>query len=222
MKFLHREYPGPDVLRKYDFNTQTWDDVTSSDKREIWLELVKMQGKTCAYCERKIDLNKAGDKHIEHFKRKGLHRELTFNWANLFGSCGEKQRCGFYKDKQNYNEDDLLKADELDPNGFFLFVSSGDVIVKPHIDERSKKIAEVTLAVFNLNPTNGGVKAERRSALAKGMGTMKEYIKIAQDLINSGDDIEDVRQYIKDSYYEYIEKMDFMSAKKHVFETFLP
>ncbi|HGF5952499.1 retron system putative HNH endonuclease [Escherichia coli] len=121
MKFLRRIYPGPNVLSSYDFNTQTWDDVSSSDKKDIWVDLVKMQGKVCAYCERKINLTKEGDKHIEHFKRKGIHRELTFNWENLFGSCGEKQRCGFYKDKQEYNEGDLLKADEMDPEDFFCF-----------------------------------------------------------------------------------------------------
>lgn len=219
MKFLRREYPGPEVLLKYDFNTQNWDNVSSSDKREIWTELVKMQGKVCAYCERKIDFNKAGDKHIEHFKRKGIYKELTFDWGNLFGSCGERKRCGFYKDKQKYNDDDLLKADVQNPNDFLLFVSSGEVVVKPDITERSKKIAEVTLTVFNLN---GEVKAERRSAIEKGMSTMKNYIEIAHELINSGDDINIVREYVRDSYYEQIDKMEFMSARKHVFEAFLP
>ena len=204
MKFLRRIYPGPNVLSSYDFNTQTWDDVSSSDKKDIWVDLVKMQGKVCAYCERKINLTKEGDKHIEHFKRKGIHRELTFNWENLFGSCGEKQRCGFYKDKQEYNEGDLLKADEMDPEDFFVFIYSGDVIVKPEINERNKVIAEVTLRVFNLNPT------------------IKGYVKIAQDLIDSGEDAEEVRQYVRDEYYEKISQMDFKTARKHVFEAFLP
>lgn len=222
MKFLRRIYPGPNVLSSYDFNTQTWDDVSSSDKKDIWVDLVKMQGKVCAYCERKINLTKEGDKHIEHFKRKGIHRELTFNWENLFGSCGEKQRCGFYKDKQEYNEGDLLKADEMDPEDFFVFIYSGDVIVKPEINERNKVIAEVTLRVFNLNSENGGVKAERRNVLEKGLGTIKGYVKIAQDLIDSGEDAEEVRQYVRDEYYEKISQMDFKTARKHVFEAFLP
>ncbi|CUZ43906.1 TIGR02646 family protein [Serratia marcescens] len=222
MKHLHRVHPGPDVLRKYDCKTQTWDDVSSSDKKAIWVELVKMQGKVCAYCERKIDLHKEGDKHIEHFKRKGSHKGLTFDWGNLFGSCGEKKRCGFYKDKQEYNESDLLKADVLDPNDFFLFIYSGDVVVKPGVNAQSKKIAEVTLSVFNLNPKYGGVKAERRSALEKGMSAMMGYIKIAQELIESGGDVDGVSQYVRDCYYEHIEKMDFISARKHVFDAFLP
>ncbi|WP_440482014.1 retron system putative HNH endonuclease [Serratia marcescens] len=86
MKHLHRVHPGPDVLRKYDCKTQTWDDVSSSDKKAIWVELVKMQGKVCAYCERKIDLHKEGDKHIEHFKRKGSHKGLTFGNPPIFWS----------------------------------------------------------------------------------------------------------------------------------------
>lgn len=222
MKFLRRIFPGPSVLSGYDFNTQTWDDISSSDKKAIWVDLVKMQGKLCAYCERKINLTKEGDKHIEHFKRKGTHRELTFDWGNLFGSCGEKQRCGFYKDKQKYNEGDLLKADVMDPEDFFIFIYSGDVIVKPGINNRNKEIAEVTLRVFNLNPETGGVKAERRNVLEKGIGTIKGYIKIAQDLIESGEDAEEVRQYVRDEYYEQISQMDFITARKHVFEAFLP
>ncbi|MBN3066647.1 TIGR02646 family protein [Pectobacterium brasiliense] len=222
MKFLQRKYPGPSVLNKYDFNTQVWGDVPSSDRRKIWVDLIEMQGKVCAYCERKIDLNKEGDKHIEHFKRKGVHRELTFEWGNLFGSCGDRQRCGFYKDKQDYIVDDLLKADVLNPEEYFLFIYSGDVIVRPEASERMKKIAEVTLRVFNLNPENGGVKAERRSAIEKGMKTMMEYIKIAQELIECGGDPEEVRQYVRDDYYDEISKIDFMTARKHVFEAFLP
>ncbi|MGQ9885280.1 hypothetical protein ACT4IN_16135 [Serratia marcescens] len=105
---------------------------------------------------------------------------------------------------------------------FFLFIYSGDVVVKPGVNAQSKKIAEVTLSVFNLNPKYGGVKAERRSALEKGMSAMMGYIKIAQELIESGGDVDGVSQYVRDCYYEHIEKMDFISARKHVFDAFLP
>lgn len=33
MKHLHRVHPGPDVLRKYDCKTQTWDDVHHQIKK---------------------------------------------------------------------------------------------------------------------------------------------------------------------------------------------
>lgn len=222
MKYLQRELPGPDVLAKYDYNNHTWDDVSSHDKKEIWRHLVQMQGKVCAYCERKIDLHKEGDKHIEHFKRKGIHRELTFSWPNLFGSCGEQKRCGFYKDKQKYNETELLKVDEIDPEDFFVFLYSGDVIVKEGISGRNQVMAEVTLRVFNLNPQVGGVKAERRNVIEKDINTIKGYVKIAKELIESGEDVEEVRQCVREEYYNHISQMEFRTARKHVFDAFLP
>lgn len=222
MKLLHRHTPGPKVLNNYNHDLHDWSSLSSKDKREIWVELVKMQGKACAYCERKIDLYKEGDKHIEHFKRKGKYKELTFDWVNLFGSCGEKDRCGFYKDKQSYNESHLLKADETDPNDFFHFSLTGDVIPRPNLSPQQNIIASETLRVFNLNPSNGGVKSERASTLSKGLKTIKMYASMAQSLIDSGEKLEEVRKYILEDYLSSIESHEFYTAHRHVFETFLP
>lgn len=38
----------------------------------------------CAFCERKVEISTA---HIEHFKPKSLHVDLTFDWNNLLYSC---------------------------------------------------------------------------------------------------------------------------------------
>ncbi|UYK97770.1 retron Ec78 anti-phage system effector HNH endonuclease PtuB [Pantoea stewartii] len=222
MKYLHRHIPGPEVLNNYDHTSQDWSALSSGDKKEIWVELVKMQGKTCAYCERKIDLHKLGDKHIEHFKRKGIYKELTFDWINLFGSCGEKNRCGFFKDKQTYNEAHLLKADETDPNDFFHFSVTGDVIPRANLSPQKKIIADETLRVFNLNPSNGGVKSERASSLSKSLKTIKEYVGLAISLIESGDEIEGVREYIREEYLSLIKTREFYTAHRHVFESLLP
>ncbi|MBN3214581.1 retron Ec78 anti-phage system effector HNH endonuclease PtuB [Pectobacterium polaris] len=222
MKYLHRHIPGPEILNNFDHKLHDWSSLTSNDKKEIWIELIKMQGKTCAYCERKIDLHKLGDKHIEHFKRKGIYKELTFDWMNLFGSCGEKNRCGFFKDKQNYDEAHLLKADETDPNDFFHFSLTGDVVPRPNLSPNNELIAVETLRVFNLNPSNGGVKSERASSLSKGLKTIREYVGMAQSLIDSGEKAEDVREYIREEYFSLIKSHEFFTAHRHVFETFLP
>lgn len=221
MKQLKRIQPGPQVLDKFDFNSDDWNKLTSSDKKEIWVELVKMQGKVCAYCERKIDLFKAGDKHIEHFKRKGIHKSLTFDWGNLFGSCGERNRCGFYKDKQSYMEANLLKADEANPDDYFIFSSTGELSIKSNLPAQLKIVASETIRVFNLNPISGGVKSERRSSLQKSLASIKQYVKIAEDLINAGEDIVSTRQMVRDDYYNLIHNREFSTAHKHVFESFL-
>lgn len=227
MKYLSRQTPGPLVLNKYDYRKDDWDSLSSSDKKEIWEELIKMQGKLCAYCEKKIDHHKKPDKnkterHIEHFYRKGVYKNLTFEWSNLFGSCGELQRCGFYKDKQKYNDDDLIKVDKQNPDDFFRFFESGDVQIKTGLSQQDHKMAEVTLRVFNLNPSTGGVKAERRRAIESSMTLIKELVGYASELIDSKCEIEEVRCMIFEEFNERVQDRCFTTAIKHVFENRMP
>ncbi|MGX5152698.1 retron Ec78 anti-phage system effector HNH endonuclease PtuB [Enterobacter hormaechei] len=227
MKYLSRQAPGPLVLNKFNFDKDDWDSLSSSDKREVWEEIIKMQGKLCAYCEKKIDHHKKpennrAERHIEHFYRKGVYKDLTFEWSNLFGSCGELQRCGFYKDKQKYDDADLIKADERDPDDFFRFFESGDVQIKSGLDRQERKMAEVTLRVFNLNPSSGGVKAERRSAIESSMTLIKELVGYASQLINSQCQVEEVRTMIFEEFNERVKDRCFTTAIKHVFENRMP
>lgn len=53
MKYLSRQMPGPSVLNKFDYRRDDWNSLSSNDKKEIWEEIIKMQGKLCAYCEKK-------------------------------------------------------------------------------------------------------------------------------------------------------------------------
>lgn len=221
MRFLVRPVDGPAILRNFNHQNDDWDTLSSAHKRLIWVELKKMQGNLCAYCERRIDFKKEGDKHIEHFLRKGIHPHLTFAWENLFGSCGEKQRCGFFKDKQDYSESDLLKMDELNPELYFRFFYNGDVEIRPNIGPRMSHVAQVTLKVFNLKPNAGGVRAERNAAINRGIKSIKIYANIARQLIEEGADVADARDLVRDEYYESIKNHEFLTAHKHVFEDFL-
>ncbi|CAM6724867.1 TIGR02646 family protein [Salmonella enterica] len=227
MKYLSRQMPGPSVLNKFDYRRDDWNSLSSNDKKEIWEEIIKMQGKLCAYCEKKIEHHKSGGKnkverHIEHFYRKSYYKNLTFEWSNLFGSCGEPQRCGFYKDKQKYNDDDLIKADRQNPDVFFHFLENGDVHIREGLNEKEHKMAEVTLRVFNLNPSSGGVKAERRRAIELSMTLIKELVGCASQLIESGCEIEDVRSMVFDEFKKNVKDRCFTTAIKHVFENRMP
>lgn len=227
MKYLSRQAPGPLVLSKYDFTKDDWDSLPSKDKKEIWEEIIKMQGKLCAYCEKKIDHhrkpgNKKIERHIEHFYRRENNKSLTFEWSNLFGSCGELQRCGFYKDKQKYDDAELIKADERNPDDFFRFFESGDVQIKSGLDKQDHKMAEVTLRVFNLNPSTGGVKAERRRAIKSSMTLITELVGYASELINSKCKVEDVRCMISEEFNEKVQDRCFTTAIKHVFQNRMP
>lgn len=226
MKLLSRHLPGPSVLKNYDYNSNDWGCLSSSDKKQIWTEIIKMQGNLCAYCEKKIPHNAARNKkavrHIEHFLKKGEHKELTFEWGNLFGSCGETNRCGFYKDKQKYNDDELIKADKEDPDNFFHFSETGEVEIKPDLKQNNKKKAEVTLRVFNLNPPNGGVKAERRRVIQSNLPLIKNLVDIASNLLTSGENIDDVRCLVFEEFHEAIRERSFPTAIRHVFENRMP
>ncbi|HBT4785313.1 TPA: TIGR02646 family protein [Klebsiella variicola subsp. variicola] len=226
MKHLIRKVNGPAVLSNYNHTNHDWDSLSSDDKRAIWEDLIEMQGKLCAYCEKKIDHTRAeriaAVRHIEHFYRKGQHKELTFEWSNLFGSCGELNRCGFYKDKQKYEEGDLIKADIRDPEVYFFFFENGGVGVREGLNTHDKKMAEVTLRVFNLNPATGGVKAERRDAIRKSMTLINKYVEIATDLITSGENVNEVRSMVVEEFCDEIKERCFITAIKHAFENRLP
>ena len=161
----------PACLDKYDWNTQTWDNLIGQDKKTIRLTLQSMQGQQivdddsddeqpfilglrCAYCESQV----YHGGHIEHFRRKNpLHfPQLTFEWTNLFIACDSKEHCGHYKDRSkapSYNPDDLIKPDEHDPDDYLYFHSSGEVRVR-HRDgmtEHDRRRGDETIRVFHLN-----------------------------------------------------------------------
>lgn len=208
----------PKVLSEFDFNLHTWDDFKPKHKRIVWESLFEMQGEKCAYCENSIDPNKDGDKHIEHFLRKGLHKELTFNWDNLFGSCCIGECCGKYKDKQKYSEDDLIKMDIEDPEKYFIFTSSGSIIVRDNLSENDKKRASETLRVFHLNPRRGGLRAQRANIISSHKYMADAMISFMVDIkkdIQDGNEKEELLLLALDEYMENVKKLPFSTALKH-------
>jgi uncharacterized protein (TIGR02646 family) len=119
-----------------------------------------MQGTYCCYCEIFFNVDNKDpdnwDRHIEHFYAKSKHSDKTFDWDNLFGSCGrepEKNKiptCGHYKDNQDSS--DLIKPDRDDPSDFLKFSATGRVEVKSNLTEESqRKRAKTTIEILNLN-----------------------------------------------------------------------
>jgi uncharacterized protein (TIGR02646 family) len=158
--------PAPACLARYSPDTDTWDNVSSEDRREIRAALEQMQGQRCAYCESWIA---AHGQHIEHFRRKNPKHfpERSFAWENLFWSCDELESCGHFKDRkgQPYNPDDLIKPDEDDPDEFLYFHSRGDVRLRPRLDAAKAHRAGETIRVFNLQRSE--LQALRRGAVAR-------------------------------------------------------
>lgn len=165
MKRLDRStVPAPPCLANYDHATHTWDDI-GHDKAEIRAHLAQLQGELCAYCEG--DLNLLG-KHIEHFRRKGLHPHLTFAWANLYWSCDQTDSCGHFKDHGAgpYNPNDLVEPCVHDPGWFFRFRSDGTIQIRYGLSAADRKRAEETLRVFNLQQEFGRLRNMRKAVAA--------------------------------------------------------
>ncbi|TLS83012.1 TIGR02646 family protein [Photobacterium damselae subsp. damselae] len=178
MRKLNRDtIQSPACLEEYDYHIQSWDDFGGSCKKQLRAALVKLQGipgvttedaaeygVRCAYCEGAIH----HEGHIEHFRRKNPAHfpELTFEWTNLFLSCGSKKHCGHYKDRpkgSGYNVDDLLKPDIHDPDAYLFFHSSGKVAPRSRLEDSDIRMATETIRVFGLD--NGTLPSERARAV---------------------------------------------------------
>ncbi|WP_433924673.1 retron Ec78 anti-phage system effector HNH endonuclease PtuB [Vreelandella sp. 21] len=164
MKKLYRPEIGPACLNTFDHNIHVWSSM--KNKKQVWEKLEEMQDGFCCYCE---SFAYKGNGHIEHFFHKGEDRNgyspykhLTFNWENLFGSCGLDggDRCGHYKDKKgqsgpgDYNPCDIIKPDLDNPEDFFEYLPTGIISVKESLSCNDKKRANETLRVLNLNSLN--------------------------------------------------------------------
>lgn len=167
----------PLCLAGYDHLVHSWKCLDALCKQQVRMALVNSQRSTdlaaevteygvlCAYCEGAI----YAEGHIEHFRRKNPQHfpELTFQFSNLFLVCGAKDHCGHYKDGPAtlaYSTDDLIKPDEMKPEHYLYFHSSGEVRPQERISPEDKHIAAETIRVLGLN--NGSLPNARKKALS--------------------------------------------------------
>lgn len=155
----------PACLTTYDYQIQNWDNLDAECKHLLRAALVKMHGipgvttpesneygLRCAYCENRI----YHEGHIEHFRRKNPDHfpQLTFDWTNLFLSCGSHDHCGHYKDRPNapkYDPNQLIKPDEHDPERYLYFHSNGEVRARRALNNSDLHRATETIRVFGLD-----------------------------------------------------------------------
>lgn len=165
MHKLDRPMPAPACLAAYHHAREAWADLRSEDKRALRAALVQMQGDPrigtvagarehglrCAYCEGRV--LHAG--HIEHFRRKALFPQLTFDWDNLFLACGSDRHCGHFKDRKDapaYDAAQLIKPDVDQPDDYLYFHASGEVRVRGDLtDPAARERASETIRVFGLD-----------------------------------------------------------------------
>jgi uncharacterized protein (TIGR02646 family) len=149
------------ILEQYKTENKKWENLQSTDKKLkklLWSAIEKMQGTYCCYCEIFFNVDKKDprhlDRHIEHFYAKSKYSDKTFDWDNLFGSCGRRggSTCGHHK--KDRDSSDLIKPDHDNPADFLQFSSTGKVEAKSNLDDCQRTRAKTTIEILNLNEQN--------------------------------------------------------------------
>lgn len=189
----------PACLKNYSHLIEKWDSLNSVCRKELRQAVMGMQRSPvtgvvlCAYCEGAIH-NEIG--HIEHFRPKGFTSfpELTFEWTNLFFSCESSKHCGHYKDRpgaEAYSFDYLIKPDEVDPEKYLYFHSSGEVRERAGLYSDQTRIASETIRVFGLN------SASLRDSRFKALSAYQKIISEDLDEISMWSE-EDRNSYLQE------------------------
>lgn len=211
MRKLERGANAPGWLAQRQHDTHPWS-PTNPEKDAIWAELDRMQGGRCAYCEADISTQKS--RHIEHFAARARHKELTFAWDNLFGSCVRRESCGTYKDGTQaapYDWTELIKPDVHNPDQYLLFVADGTIVPLPGLSEADLKRAKETLRVFNLDAEWGELRKEREKAIKAEKDAYEEIFAIWQ----AAPDVLDLDEAMS-AFFAEVEKRPFCTAIRHV------
>lgn len=164
-----------------------YDDLRRTEKEEIRVALLTIQGERCAYCERRTGSD-SNDGHIEHFRNQANYEELDCSWDNLFWSCNDEKTCGRYKDKcikqsgplKCFNRDEIIDPANEDPEKFLLFVSDGTVRPQDGVNELDRHRAQETLRVFQLD-SSPFLRKSREDAVKPYIGIIEMLITDAPD-----------------------------------------
>lgn len=200
----------PGCLHHYRHGMHSWEHMRPAERQEIRDALEAMQGRRCAYCE--CDLESHGE-HIEHFHQRNRYPQGTFEWDNLFWSCGRNESCGKHKDSCGvYHPTDLIKPDDDDPEHFLQFVSNGSIAVRSSLSSAEQHRAIETLRIFNLDAERGQLRQMRQNAIRGYIQTLDELREYRACFTP-----EEIAEYIA-SELAYTRDQPFCTAIKHFLE----
>ena len=153
--------------------------------------LLVEQNYQCAYTEVNIFSDRLSS-HIDHFKKRDLFNNLTFNWNNLLVASNNEFYGAKHKDKivnignqAIYNQ--LLNPSVDDPKDYFYYSLTGEISPKS-IDKHSVsyKKAKITIDVFNLN--HKSLVNRRKTVVVNISALMVQYeLREILDYINEFD-----------------------------------
>lgn len=149
-----------------------------------WQEdLLKEQGHLCAYCMRRISLDRKNGKpsiEIEHYLSRKLHPDLSLRWENMIGVCngdtGSETHCDKSKGKNNSEgvfvkgkANGEVKLNILNPleinksEKVITYSLSGEIFANVKDTELQNKITEDLDIILNLNDEK--LKEYRKEAI---------------------------------------------------------
>ncbi len=137
-----------------------WDNVSKGTKK-LWRDqLFEEQKGLDAYTEEILSLDDKTTTHIDHFKKRAHHPELTFDWENLFLANHQNNKAYGADAKDNGTNkiekdkyDDLIypAAKKEDPHEYFTYSLEGEICPCEGLDDTRLKKAQFTIDTFCLN-----------------------------------------------------------------------
>lgn len=114
--------------------------------------LINEQNCLCGYTEKPI--NDVRDSHIDHYKKKGIFPNLTFDWNNLIAATNDDDFGARHKDnniskKNQYNN--ILNPVSDNVENYFDYTTFGDIVPADNLSNGDKLKAKHTIDTFNLN-----------------------------------------------------------------------
>ena len=135
-----------------------WNNV-SKEIKDSWREqlFVEQEGFD-AYTEEILSLDDKTTTHIDHFKKRAHHPELTFDWGNLFLANHQNNNAYGADAKDNGTNkiekdkyDNLIHPVEEDPLEYFTYNLRGAICPREGLDNTRLKKALFTIDTFCLN-----------------------------------------------------------------------
>ncbi len=173
---------------KYGNSCSNWDDFHKNHK-EVYEEtrlkiLTDEQEYLDGYTE--LYINELEDSHIDHYKKKSIFPQLTFDWNNLIVATKDSDFGANYKDSKyqiKQNEYSLIFNPVVDNvEEYFYYSQLGEVEPKCGISQENKAKVNKTIEVFNLNHSS---LVKRRKNLMKLLESYKNSNLNKNDILSA-------------------------------------
>ena len=141
----------------FNNSCNNWSDF-HRDHKDIFEEsrsviLTDEQNQLCGYTE--IYINELIYCHIDHYKKRSMFPELTFDWNNLIVATYDDHFGARYKDNKSgiqindYNN--IFNPVINNVENYFYYTTWGEIVPKYGISDSEKDKVKKTIKVFNLN-----------------------------------------------------------------------